>query len=92
MAQYVKRSGKDRENGTNSPLIFPAKGKTQRCHKQLSIHSIDNNVWNYASRWCTDNLMILSWKLRHKMTDGEPSFELMHQYTAHITDAVIFPA
>jgi hypothetical protein len=28
----------------------------------------------------------------HKMADGEPTFQLINQYTAHITDAVIFPA
>jgi hypothetical protein len=78
--------------GTNSPLILLANGKTQRCHKQLSVHSIDNKVCNYASRWCTDNLMILSLKWMHKMADGEPIFQLINQYTAHVTDAVIFPA
>jgi hypothetical protein len=76
----------------NSPLILPAKGKTQPCHKKLSVHSIDNKVWNYASRWCIDNLMIPSLKWMHKMADGEPTFQLINQYTAHITDAVIFPA
>jgi hypothetical protein len=29
---------------TNSPWILPAKGKTQRCHKQFNVHSIDNKV------------------------------------------------
>jgi hypothetical protein len=27
-----------------------------------------------------------------KIADGEPIFQLISQYTAHITDAVIFPA
>jgi hypothetical protein len=78
--------------GTNSPLVLPAKRKSQRCHKQLRVHNIDNQVWNYASRWCTDNLMIFSLKWIHKMVDGELIVQLINQYTAHITDAVIFLA
>jgi hypothetical protein len=36
--------------------------------------------------------MILSLKWMHKMADGKPIFEPINQYTAHITDAVIFSA
>jgi hypothetical protein len=36
--------------------------------------------------------MILSLKWMHKIADSEPIFQLINQYAAHITDAVIVPA
>jgi hypothetical protein len=76
-------------DGTKLPLIFIAKGKTDRCHKQLGTHPRHNyDVWHSATGWCDSFLVLryLGWLRAH--IQGEHIVLILDQFDAHDTVAV----
>jgi hypothetical protein len=76
-------------DGTKLPLILIAKGKTERCRRQLGLHpTFPHDVWHSPTGWCHEELMVayLSW-LR-KYVAATQICLVLDQFGAHDTPAV----
>jgi hypothetical protein len=75
-----------RADGTKLPLVLLAKGKTDRCHKQLGTHPRHQyDVWHSASGWSDARLVTryLDWLRAH--VEAAHIVLILDQFYAHDT-------
>jgi hypothetical protein len=75
--------------GTKLPSILIAKGKTDRCDKQLGRHdSYCHEIWNSPSGWSTTPLMSQYVKWLRRQIPEEPLCLMVDQYQTHTAPGI----
>jgi hypothetical protein len=76
-------------DGTKLPLVLLAKGKIDRCHRQLGTHpQYQYDIWHSPKGWCDAQLVLryLDW-LRAHVAEAHIVL-ILDQFDAHDTDDI----